>query len=134
MHTTIFLNATPYQLSRFRPFPEFALFTCIAVRLCQSSQWLADIIIVAHIDYDYGKRQSISSSPNPARMGQTRKNSAQERGLFSRSASRLYQTTTDSRDWRLFGHLLLHRPTVSLSWRYPHRLPSYIPALNGVPL
>ena len=29
----------------------------------------ADIIIVAHTDYDYGKRQSISSSANPAKFG-----------------------------------------------------------------
>ena len=109
------------------PFPTYALraryanalFTCIAVRLCRVGQWLADIIIVAQIDYNYGKRQSISSSANPARMGQARKNSQSSRDFFSRNSSRLYQATTAPRDWRLFGHLLLHRPVVSLSWRCP---------------
>ncbi len=105
------------------PFPTFALFTLQASSFVSSGQWLADIIIVAQIDYDYGKRQSISSSANPARMGQARKNSESSRNLFSRSASRLYQTTTDLRDWRLFRYLLLDRPTVNLSWRYPHRRP-----------
>ena len=100
-----------------------ALFTLQASSFVSSGQWLADIIIVAQIDYDYGKRQSISSSANPARMGQARKNSESSRNLFSRSASRLYQTTTDLRDWRLFRYLLLDRPTVNLSWRYPHRRP-----------
>ncbi|WP_414587352.1 hypothetical protein [Scytonema sp. PCC 10023] len=31
------------------PFPEFALFTCIAVRLCQSGQWLADTTMIAYV-------------------------------------------------------------------------------------
>ena len=113
------------------PFPTYALraryanalFTLQASSFVSSGQWLADIIIVAQIDYDYGKRQSISSSADPARMGQARKNSAQERNLFSRSASRLYQATTVPRDWRLFRHLLLYRRAVTLSWRCPHCRP-----------
>ncbi|MEI2581424.1 hypothetical protein [Scytonema sp. PRP1] len=31
------------------PFLAFALFTCIAVRLCRASQWLADIAMIADV-------------------------------------------------------------------------------------
>jgi len=59
------------------PFPTYALraryanalFTLQASSFVSSGQWLADIIIVAQTDYDYGKRQSISSSADPAKFG-----------------------------------------------------------------
>jgi hypothetical protein len=80
------------------PFPEFALFTCIAVRLCQSGQWLADKMIVAQVGYDYGKRQNISSSTDSARMGQIGERCSKKRNFVSRIDKRLHQATTDPGD------------------------------------
>jgi hypothetical protein len=60
------------------PFPTYALRARTRVRtvhkrkqvrLCRVVSGSADIIIVAQIDYDYGNRQSISSSANPAKFG-----------------------------------------------------------------
>ena len=117
------------------PFPTFALFTLQASSFVSSGQWLADIIIVAQIDYDYGKRQSISSSADPARMGQARKNSAQQRNLFSRSAPLII--SSDYRPQRLAT--LPTSPPLPKSGHFKLEMPSLpparaIPALNGVPL
>ena len=107
------------------PFPTFALFTCIAVRLCRVGQWLADIIIVAQIDYNYGKRQSISSSANPARMGQARKNSESSRNLFSRSAPLII--SNDYRPQRLATRTI--SPPSPTYGQFKLEIPSSPPAL-----
>jgi hypothetical protein len=106
------------------PFPTFALFTLQASSFVSSGQWLADIIIVAQIDYDYGKRQSISSSADPARMGQARKNSAQQRNLFSRSAPLII--SSDYRPQRLAT--LPTSPPLPKSGHFKLEMPSLPPA------
>ncbi len=60
----------------------------------QSGQWLADTISVAHTSYDYGKKQSVSSSIDSARIRQTRAQRSRERNLQCRDYSGLYQKIT----------------------------------------
>jgi hypothetical protein len=77
------------------------------VRLCRFGQWLADIINVAQLGYSYGKRQNISSSTNPARMGQIGERGSQQRNLISRINQRLHQAITKPRERRFLNHLTL---------------------------
>ncbi|MBW4499680.1 MAG: hypothetical protein KME57_08955 [Scytonema hyalinum WJT4-NPBG1] len=113
MHEAILLNATPYQLSWFCTVPnvcpsgtlrERTVHLAQLVRLCRVGQWLADTIIVAQRGYDYGKRQDISSSTNPARMGQIGERCSKKRNFVSRIDKRLHQATIDPRDWQFFNH------------------------------
>ncbi len=92
-----FLVQRPTHCQGSTPFPEFALFTTLLrrVRLSQSGQWLADIIIVAQRDYDYGKRQSISSAADSTRIGQVGAQCRRARHLQRRTDSGLYQKVAE---------------------------------------
>jgi hypothetical protein len=80
------------------PFPEFALFTTLLrrVRLSQSGQWLADIMIVAPLCYNHGKRQGISGSSDSAGVGQVGGKRPRSRNFQRRTDSGLYQKVAES--------------------------------------
>mgnify|MGYP001167442675 CR=1 FL=1 len=92
-----FLMQRPTNCQGSIPFPEFALFTTLLrrVRLSQSGQWLADTMIVAQKDYNYGERQGISSSIDTTGIGQTGTKRARAGNIKCRIDSGLYQKITE---------------------------------------